>query len=99
MPHHARHATDDDDAARQGLGGALQQRQEGHDREEDGGDVGVVRGVPVVDRLLPQVRPHLVRVAGVRVPLGARDAGRRDHERQVLFPRLDLFRQLLEVGL
>lgn len=99
VPHHARHAADDDDAARQVRRGALQQRQERHDREEHGRDVRVVRGVPVVDGLLPQVRAHLVRVAGVRVALGAGHARGRDDQRQVLLARLDFLCEFLEVGL
>lgn len=97
VAHHAGHAGDDDHTAGHRARCPLEEWKKGDDGEENARNVSIERRVPRLHLLLPQVRLHLRRVAGVGEPFGARHPGRRHDERQIRLLRLQLGRQLLEV--
>lgn len=99
LAHQSTHAGDYNDGGGLVCRRCLQEGQHRNGGEVDGGDVGVVRLVPRVNALLPELVFHFLGIRRVGVSLWARDASGGDEKGEVLLLLGEVGCQLLQVVL
>ena len=98
VSHDPGHGGDDDDGRVLVVWCGLQEWKECDGAEEDGCDIGVIRLVPFVAVLGPEIGFHLRGIGSVGEAFGASDASGGDKERKVLLFAFDGFAKRFQIG-